>query len=52
MYISTASNKDELLNYFANMLTSPEVKKAVSSYGNITTDNIKSLNKIVVMEKI
>lgn len=47
MYISTASNKDELLNYFANMLTSPEVKKAVSSYGNITTDNIKSLNKIV-----
>ena len=47
MYISTASNKDELLNYFANMLTSPEVKKSVSEYGNITTDNIKSLNKIV-----
>lgn len=47
MYISTASNNDELLNYFANMLTSPEVKKNVSSYGNITSDSIKTLNKTV-----
>ena len=47
MYISTSEDKTQLLNYFANMLTSPEVKKNVSSYGNITSDNIKSLNKIV-----
>ena len=47
MYISTSEDKTQLLNYFANMLTSPEVKKNVSSYGNITSDNIKSLNKTV-----
>ena len=47
MYISTSEDKAQLLNYFANMLTSPEVKKNVSSYGNITSDNIKSLNKTV-----
>ena len=47
MYISTSEDETQLLNYFANMLTSPEVKKNVSSYGNITSDNIKSLNKIV-----
>ncbi len=47
MYISTSEDKAQLLNYFANMLTSPEVEKNVSSYGNITSDNIKSLDKIV-----
>ena len=47
MYISTSEDKAQLLNYFANMLTSPEVEKNVSSYGNITSDNIKSLNKTV-----
>ena len=47
MYISTSEDKSQLLNYFANMLTSPEVEKNVSSYGNITSDNIKSLNKTV-----
>ena len=47
MYISTSEDKAQLLNYFANMITSPEVEKNVSSYGNITSDNIKSLDKIV-----
>ena len=47
MYVSTSKDKTQLLDYFANILTSPEVEKNVSSYGNITADNIKSLDKIV-----
>ena len=47
MYISTASNGDESLEYLCSLLTSPEVEKNVSSYGTITSDQIKSLNKIV-----
>ena len=47
MYISTASNKDVSLNYLADLVTSPDVAKNVTSYGTITADNIKSLNKTV-----
>lgn len=47
MYISTASNKEVSLDYLANLVTSPDVKKNVTAYGNVTSDNIKSLNKTV-----
>ncbi|MBP3502804.1 MAG: hypothetical protein J6K42_04950 [Clostridia bacterium] len=47
MYITTASNKEISLDHLANLVTSPEVKKNVTAYGDITSENIKSLNKIV-----
>ena len=47
MYISTAKNADVSLEYLAELVTSTDVKKEVSAYGNITADNIKSLNKTV-----
>ncbi|MBO5348763.1 MAG: Cys-Gln thioester bond-forming surface protein [Clostridia bacterium] len=47
MYISTATNKEVSLDYLANLVTSPDVKKSITAYGNITSENIKSLNKTV-----
>ena len=47
MYISTSDNPTESLEYFCSLLTSPEVKDNVSSYGDITAEQIKALNKTV-----
>ena len=47
MYISTASNKDAGLSYLAELVTSPDIAKKYTTYGTITADNIKSLNKTV-----
>ena len=47
MYISTAGNAGASLEYLSNLLTSPDVEANVTSYGKITPDQIKALNKTV-----
>ena len=47
MYIADSANSSIGLDYLAELVTSPDVAKVVTQYGNITTDNIKSLNKTV-----
>ena len=47
MYIEDSVNSSIGLDYLAELVTSPDVKKVVTQYGDITTDNIKSLNKTV-----
>ena len=47
MYIADSSNSSVGLEYLAELVTSPDVAKSVNQYGNITTENIKSLNKTV-----
>ena len=47
MYVADSVNSKIGLDYLAELVTSPDVAKIVTQYGNITTDNIKSLNKIV-----
>ena len=47
MFIADSTNSNVGLEYFAELLTSPDVAKNVNQYGNITTENVKSLNKTV-----
>ena len=47
MYVDDSVNSGIGLDYLAELVTSPDVAKAVTQYGNITTDNIKALNKTV-----
>ena len=47
MYIEDSVNSSIGLDYLAELVTSPDIAKVVTQYGNITTDNIKALNKTV-----
>ena len=47
MYIGTAQNSAESWDYISSLVTAPEVKANVTAYGDITPDQIKSLNRIV-----
>lgn len=47
MYMSDGENSKESLDYLAALVTSPEVKSNVTAYGDVSADQIKSLNKTV-----
>lgn len=47
MYLSDSSNSKESLDYLAALVTSPEVKSHVTAYGDVTVDQIKSLDKTI-----
>lgn len=47
MYIEDSVNSSIGLDYLAELATSPDVAKVVTQYGEISTEDIKSLNKTV-----
>ncbi|MBQ3409638.1 MAG: DUF11 domain-containing protein [Clostridia bacterium] len=47
MYIADSTNSSIGLDYLVELVTSPDVAKTVNQYGNVTTDAIKALNKMV-----
>ncbi|MBR2744512.1 MAG: Cys-Gln thioester bond-forming surface protein [Clostridia bacterium] len=47
MYLANGGNKDIALDYLSELVTSPDVAKNFTSYGNISANDIKSLNKTV-----
>ena len=47
MYVSTSNNSEDLLEHLSGIVTSPEVRNNVTSYGTVTPEQIKALNKRV-----